>query len=68
MEKYCEQNGCAINPSWMMATNLKSNLCEMEATLGKRYCLQSGCILKFRYAVKSVCHCSSNDFNNGEKV
>ena len=38
MEKYCEQKGYAINPSWMMATNLKSNLCEMEATFGKRYC------------------------------
>ena len=38
MEKYCEQNDYAINPSWMMATNLKSNLCEMEATFGKRYC------------------------------
>ena len=38
MEKYCEQNNYAINPSWMMATNLKSNLCEMEATFGKRYC------------------------------
>jgi len=38
IEKYCEQKGYAINPSWMMATNLKSNLCEMEATFGKRYC------------------------------
>ncbi len=38
MEKYCEQKGYAINPNWMMATNLKSNLCEMEATFGKRYC------------------------------
>ncbi len=38
MEKFCEQKGYAINPSWMMATNLKSNLCEMEATFGKRYC------------------------------
>ena len=38
MEKYCAQKGYAINPSWMMATNLKSNLCEMEATFGKRYC------------------------------
>ena len=38
MEKYCEQNNYAINPSWMMATNLKSNLCEMEETFGKRYC------------------------------
>ena len=38
IEKYCEQKGYAVNPSWMMATNLKSNLCEMEATFGKRYC------------------------------
>ena len=38
MEKYCEQNGYTINPSWMMATNLKNNLSEMEATFGKRYC------------------------------
>jgi len=38
MEKYCEQNGYVINPNWMMATNLKSNLCEMDATFGKRYC------------------------------
>ncbi|SFV69248.1 Rubredoxin [hydrothermal vent metagenome] len=38
MNKYCKQKGYAINPSWMMATNLKSNLCEMEATFGKRYC------------------------------
>ncbi len=38
MEKYCEKNNYVINPSWMMATNLKSNLCEMEATFGKRYC------------------------------
>ena len=38
MEKYCAQKGYAINPNWMMATNLKSNLCEMEATFGKRYC------------------------------
>ncbi len=38
MNKYCTQKGYAINPSWMMATNLKSNLCEMEATFGKRYC------------------------------
>ncbi len=38
MEKYCEQKNYVINPSWMMATNLKSNLCEMEATFGKRYC------------------------------
>lgn len=38
LEKYCEQKGYALNPSWMMTTNLKSNLCEMEATFGKRYC------------------------------
>jgi len=38
LEKYCEQKNYALNPSWMMTTNLKSNLCEMEATFGKRYC------------------------------
>ena len=38
MEKYCKQKDYVVNPSWMMATNLKSNLCEMEATFGKRYC------------------------------
>ncbi len=38
MDKYCEQKNYALNPSWMMTTNLKSNLCEMEATFGKRYC------------------------------
>lgn len=38
LEKYCEQKNYALNPSWMMLTNLKSNLCEMEATFGKRYC------------------------------
>lgn len=38
LEKYSEQNNYALNPSWMMLTNLKSNLCEMEATFGKRYC------------------------------
>ena len=38
MEKYCKQHGYIINPNWMMSTNLKSNLCEMEATFGKRYC------------------------------
>ena len=38
LEKYCEQKNYALNPSWMMTTNLKSNLCEMESTFGKRYC------------------------------
>ena len=38
IDKYCEKKGYAVNPSWMMTTNLKSNLCEMEATFGKRYC------------------------------
>ena len=38
LEKYCAQKGYALNPSWMMTTSLKSNLCEMEATFGKRYC------------------------------
>lgn len=38
LEKYSKQKNYALNPSWMMLTNLKSNLCEMEATFGKRYC------------------------------
>lgn len=38
LEKYAKQKNYALNPSWMMLTNLKSNLCEMEATFGKRYC------------------------------
>ncbi len=38
LEKYAEQKNYALNPSWMMLTNLKSNLCEMEETFGKRYC------------------------------
>ncbi len=38
IEKYCKQKNYTVNPSWMMTTNLKSNLCEMEATFGKRYC------------------------------
>ena len=38
IEKYCEKYDYIMNPNWMMSTNLKSNLCEMEATFGKRYC------------------------------
>lgn len=38
LEKYAKQKNYALNPSWMMLTNLTSNLCEMEATFGKRYC------------------------------
>ena len=38
LDKYCEQKNYSLNPSWMMTTNLKSNLCEMEATFDKRYC------------------------------
>ncbi|MBW6489408.1 ferredoxin-thioredoxin reductase catalytic domain-containing protein [Sulfurimonas sp.] len=38
LEKYAKQKNYALNPSWMMLTNLKSNLCEMEATFSKRYC------------------------------
>ncbi|MFA5233088.1 MAG: ferredoxin-thioredoxin reductase catalytic domain-containing protein [Sulfurimonas sp.] len=38
LQKYAKQKNYALNPSWMMLTNLKSNLCEMEATFGKRYC------------------------------
>jgi len=38
MEKYINKNQYALNPSWMMSTNLKIWLSEMEATFGKRYC------------------------------
>jgi len=38
LEKYAKQKNYALNPSWMMLTNLKSNLCEMEATFGQRFC------------------------------
>ncbi|MDX1808387.1 MAG: ferredoxin-thioredoxin reductase catalytic domain-containing protein [Sulfurospirillaceae bacterium] len=38
MEKYINQKNYAINPSWMMSTNLKIWLSEMEATFGKRFC------------------------------
>ena len=38
IEKYCAQKHYALNPSWMMTTNLKVWLSEMEATFGKRYC------------------------------
>jgi len=38
IDKYCEKNNYVMNPNWMMSTNLKSNLCEMETTFGKRYC------------------------------
>ena len=36
--KYAAQKRYALNPSWMMATNLEIWLSEMEATFGKRYC------------------------------
>lgn len=38
IEKYAAQKNYAINPNWMMSTNLEIWLCEMEATFGKRYC------------------------------
>ena len=36
--KYAAQKHYALNPSWMMSTNLEIWLSEMEATFGKRYC------------------------------
>ncbi len=38
MQKYILQKNYALNPSWMMTTNLQIWLSEMEATFGKRYC------------------------------
>jgi ferredoxin-thioredoxin reductase catalytic subunit len=38
MQKYIAKNNYALNPSWMMSTNLKIWLSEMEATFGKRFC------------------------------
>ncbi len=38
MRKYTKQNDYVLNPSWMMATNLKVWLSEMDETFGKRYC------------------------------
>ncbi|MFT7003387.1 MAG: ferredoxin-thioredoxin reductase catalytic subunit [Sulfurimonas sp.] len=38
MQKYIAKNNYALNPSWMMSTNLKIWVSEMEATFGKRFC------------------------------
>lgn len=38
IQKYTTQKNYALNPSWMMTTNLEIWLSEMEATFGKRYC------------------------------
>lgn len=38
IQKYTAQKNYALNPSWMMTTNLKIWLSELEATFGKRYC------------------------------
>jgi ferredoxin-thioredoxin reductase catalytic subunit len=38
MQKFTAQKGYVLNPSWMMSTNLKVWLSDMEATFGKRYC------------------------------
>lgn len=38
IKKYTAKNNYALNPSWMMSTNLEIWLSEMEATFGKRYC------------------------------
>jgi ferredoxin-thioredoxin reductase catalytic subunit len=38
IQKFTQQKNYALNPSWMMTTNLEIWLSEMEATFGKRYC------------------------------
>lgn len=38
IDKYALQKGYVVNKSWMMVTNLKVWLSEMEAVFGKRYC------------------------------
>ncbi len=38
MQKYIAKKGYALNPDWMMSTNLSIWLTEMEETFGKRYC------------------------------
>jgi ferredoxin-thioredoxin reductase catalytic subunit len=38
MQKFIAKKGYALNPDWMMSTNLSIWLTEMEDTFGKRYC------------------------------
>ncbi len=38
MKKYIVQKNYALNPSWMMSTNLQIWVSEMEATFGQRFC------------------------------
>jgi ferredoxin-thioredoxin reductase catalytic subunit len=38
MQKYIAQNNYALNPSWMMTTNLKVWLSEMNVVFGQRFC------------------------------
>ncbi len=38
IDKYAAKNGYEVNPSWMMSTNLKIWLSEMEETFDKRLC------------------------------
>lgn len=38
IQKYTKKNGYVLNPNWMMSTNLKVWLSEMDETFGKRYC------------------------------
>ena len=38
MKKYIAQKNYALNPSWMMSTNLQIWVSEMEATFGQRFC------------------------------
>ena len=38
IDKYAAKNGYEVNPSWMMRTNLKIWLSEMEETYDKRLC------------------------------
>ncbi len=38
IDKFTKKKNYALNPSWMMFTNLEIWLSEMEATFGRRYC------------------------------
>ncbi len=38
IQKFATQKNYAVNPSWMISTNLEIWLSEMEKTFGKRFC------------------------------
>ncbi len=38
IDKFAAKNGYEVNPSWMMSTNLKIWLAQMQETYGKRLC------------------------------